>query len=247
MLDGCFKYFHHRAEPGNRLPADAVLQESGRHRALVQNCKEPHSQNCRAKSATRASHLPPGGLSGGDASKYELLPRSNQWSVVRLVDRLAAESRSGVPSLAGHEANSSALPRAGFRGSGRFSGDTLAQIGVDFIGVQTGTGFEHGQLNNCGQVPIVFTPCRLGRRSPWQSHDVRVGPTAMSLSIRSISPTVFLRQLEPRIHETRSYHKSKASLQDDPEGVFFSSESAEKKHTGWVGQACLLSDLASPN
>ncbi len=27
------------------------------------------------------------------------------------------------------------------------------------------------------------------------------------------------------------------SLQADSEGVFFSSESAEKKHTGWVGQA----------
>ncbi len=25
------------------------------------------------------------------------------------------------------------------------------------------------------------------------------------------------------------------SLQADSEGVFFSSESAEKKHTGWVG------------
>ena len=178
---------------GNRLLADVEAQESGRHLAPVQDCKEPHSKNCREKSATRASHVPPDGLSGGDASKYGLLPRSNQWSVVRLVDRLAAESRSGVPGLVRHEANSSALPRAGCRDSGGFSGDTLAQIGVDFIGVQTGTGFEHGQLNNCGQVPIVFTPCRLGRRSPWQSHDVRVGPTAMAFIHSIFPPTAFLR------------------------------------------------------
>ena len=39
----------------------------------------------------------------------------------------------------------------------------------------------------------LFTPCRDSRRSPWQSHDVRVGPPAMSSSIRSLSPAAFLQ------------------------------------------------------
>ena len=39
----------------------------------------------------------------------------------------------------------------------------------------------------------VFTPCRDSRRSPWQSHDVRVGLPALSSSIRSLSPAAFLQ------------------------------------------------------
>jgi hypothetical protein len=58
--------------------------------------------------------------------------------------------------------------------------------------------------------------------------NVRVGPTAMSSSIRFFSGCIFAvkaTQFQPNI-----------SLPADSEGVFFSSESAEKKHTGWVGQ-----------
>jgi len=36
--------------------------------------------------------------------------------------------------------------------------------------------------------------------------------------------------------DKRNRSKTVTSLQADSEGVFFSSESAEKKHTGWVGQ-----------
>jgi hypothetical protein len=32
----------------------------------------------------------------------------------------------------------------------------------------------------------------------------------------------------------------KKTLKAEQEGAFFSSESAEKKRTGWFGQACLL-------
>ncbi len=83
----------------------------------------------------------------------------------------------------------------------------------------------------------VFTPRRDSRRSPWQSHDVRVGPPAMSSSIRSFSPTAFLRLDKPLVFVNETVRVPKTSLQADSEGAFFSSESAEKKRTGWVGQS----------
>jgi len=62
--------------------------------------------------------------------------------------------------------------------------------------------------------------------------NVRVGPTAMSSSIRFFSDcisAVKAIQFQPNI-----------SLQADSEGVFFSSESAKKNRTGWVGQSVYL-------
>ena len=83
----------------------------------------------------------------------------------------------------------------------------------------------------------VFTPRRDGRRAlPLRAH-VRGGPPARSSSIRSFSPTAFLRFDKPLVFVNETVRVPKTSLQVDSEGTFFSSESAEKNRTGWVGQS----------
>ena len=72
----------------------------------------------------------------------------------------------------------------------------------------------------------LFTPCRLGRRSPRQSRDVRVGPTAMSLSIRSISPIVFLR-FEKNLLTTK-HHLSHKHHRGRQRGRFFRAKAQKK-------------------
>ena len=83
----------------------------------------------------------------------------------------------------------------------------------------------------------VFTPRRDGRRSLPLRANVRVGPPAMSSSIRSFSPTAFLRFDKPLVFVNETVRVPKTSLQVDSEGAFFSSESAEKNRTGWFGQS----------
>ena len=78
---------------------------------------------------------------------------------------------------------------------------------------------------------------RLRQRSRRPARHV-VCPFAM------FSPTAFLRLASINNFEKRNRSKKVTSLQADSEGVFFSSESAEKKHTGWVGQACLQTSSA---
>ncbi|MFM7800591.1 MAG: hypothetical protein ACKO69_00340 [Limnohabitans sp.] len=73
----------------------------------------------------------------------------------------------------------------------------------------------------------------IAARSPLTAcGNVRVGPTAMSLSMR------FFADCIPVLDEFLL--QPNTSFQADSEGVFFSSESAEKKHTGWVGQSVSL-------
>ena len=77
-------------------------------------------------------------------------------------------------------------------------------------------------------------------RSPLTAFgNVRVGPPAMSFFHSVFFSTAFLRLASINSLDKRNRSKTVTSLQADSEGVFFSSESAEKKHTGWVGQACL--------
>ena len=92
----------------------------------------------------------------------------------------------------------------------------------------------------------VFTPTIVGfrrcahamsARSPLTAYgNVRVGPTAMSFVSSLFSPTAFLRPASNNSLDKSNRSPKVTSLQADPEGVFFSSESAEKKHTGWGGQ-----------
>jgi len=64
---------------------------------------------------------------------------------------------------------------------------------------------------------------------------------ARHVVIRSqFSPTVFLRFDKPLVFVYETVRVPVTSLQDDSEGAFFSSESAEKKRTGWVGQSVSL-------
>ena len=94
----------------------------------------------------------------------------------------------------------------------------------------------------------VFTPCRLGRRSPPAATFASARPPCR-LSARyvfsdciSAFNCVFLARhfcisinQEFPVNEIRLAQWT--SLQADSEGAFFSSESAEKKRTGWVGQS----------
>jgi len=70
-------------------------------------------------------------------------------------------------------------------------------------------------------------------RSPLTAYgNVRVGPPAMSL-IHS----QFFSDCISAVQETQL--QPKRVLQAESEGAFFSSESVEKKRTGWFGQPCL--------
>jgi len=76
----------------------------------------------------------------------------------------------------------------------------------------------------------VFTPCRLGRRSPPLRGNVRVGPTAMSfVHSKYFSDSISL--------VVEILLQPDESLKAEQAGAFFSSESGEKKRTGRVGQS----------
>ena len=61
-------------------------------------------------------------------------------------------------------------------------------------------------------------------------------PTAFVIHEMSIANAFLLLETINNF-DKRNRSKTVTSLQADSEGVFFSSESAEKKHTGWVGQS----------
>jgi hypothetical protein len=72
-------------------------------------------------------------------------------------------------------------------------------------------------------------------RSPLTAYgNARVGPPIMSFVHSIFSPTAFMRLEGINNFDRRNRSKTVKLLQADSEGVFFSSESAEKKHTGRV-------------
>ena len=82
----------------------------------------------------------------------------------------------------------------------------------------------------------VFTPRRDGRRSLPLRANVRVGPPAMSSSIRSFLRQHFCGSIYHNLLKTETALTPKTS-QRPTEGAFFSSESAEKNRTGWSAKA----------
>jgi hypothetical protein len=70
----------------------------------------------------------------------------------------------------------------------------------------------------------------LGSGSNYSAYgNARVGPPVMSFVHSIFSPTAFMRLEGINNFDKRNRSKTVTSLQADSEGVFFSSESAEKK------------------
>ena len=91
----------------------------------------------------------------------------------------------------------------------------------------------------------MFTSRRDGRRSLPLRANVRVGPPAMSSSVRSFLRLHFCGSIYRDTMKTEIALAPKTS-QRPTEGAFFSSESAEKNRTGWAAKACLNRSARKP-